>query len=74
MCIGYGNLALSSFFLDRFGEAENALQQAGAQTKEWLELPQFLVYRYNIAFMKGDNEQMDRAVALAKGKRRRNTG
>ncbi len=67
--IGYGNLALSSFFLDQFGEAENALRQAVAQKKEWLELPQFLVYRYNIAFMKGDNEQMDRAVALAQGKR-----
>jgi serine/threonine protein kinase/tetratricopeptide (TPR) repeat protein len=67
--IGYGNLALSSFFLDRFGEAENALQQAAAHKKEWLELPQLLVYRYNIAFMKGDNEQMDRVVALAKGKR-----
>jgi eukaryotic-like serine/threonine-protein kinase len=67
--IGYGNLALSSFFLDRFGEAENALQQAAAHKKEWLELPQLLVYRYNIAFMKGDNEQMDRVVALATGKR-----
>jgi eukaryotic-like serine/threonine-protein kinase len=67
--IGYGNLALSSFFVDRFGEAENALQQAAAHKKEWLELPQFLVYRYNLAFMRGDNEQMDRAVALAKGKR-----
>ena len=60
----------SSFFVDRFGEAENALQQAAAHKKEWLEPPQFLVYRYNIAFMKGDNEQMDRVVALAKGKRR----
>jgi len=67
--IGYGNLALSSFFVDRFGEAENALQQAAAHRKEWQELPQFLVYRYNIAFMKGDNEQMDRAVALARGQR-----
>jgi len=67
--IGYGNLALSSFFLDRFGEADNAVQQAAAHKKEWLELPQFLVYRYNIAFVKGDNEQMDRVVALAKGKR-----
>jgi eukaryotic-like serine/threonine-protein kinase len=66
--IGYGNLALSSFFVDRFGEAEDALQQAAAHKKEWLELPQFLVYRYNIAFMKGDNAQMDRVVALAKGK------
>jgi hypothetical protein len=67
--IGYGNLALSSFFLDRFGEAEDALQQAAAHKKEWLELPQLLVYRYNVAFMNGDNEQMDRVVALAKGKR-----
>jgi tetratricopeptide (TPR) repeat protein len=67
--IGYGNLTLSSFFLDRFGDAENTLQQAAAHKKEWLELPQLLVYRYNVAFMKGDNEQMDRAVTLAKGKR-----
>ncbi len=67
--IGYGNLALSNFFVDRFGEAENGLQQAGAQNKGWLEQPQFLIYRYNIAFIKSDNEQMDRAVALAKGKR-----
>jgi serine/threonine protein kinase len=67
--IGYGNLALSSFLLDRFGEAENALEQAAALKKEWLALPQLLVYRYNTAFIKGDNEQMDRVVALAKGKR-----
>ena len=45
------------------------LQQAGAHKKEWLELPHFLVYRYNIAFMKGDDDEMDRTVALAKGKR-----
>ena len=68
--IGYGNLAFASFFLDRFGEAESTLQQAAAHKKEWQELPQFLVYRYNIAFMKGDNEEMDRVVALAKGKQR----
>ena len=67
--IGYGNLALSSFFVDRFGDAENALQQVPAHRKEWLEQPQFLMYRYNLAFMNGDNEQMDRAVALARGKR-----
>jgi eukaryotic-like serine/threonine-protein kinase len=68
--IGYGNLALSSFFIDRFGDAQNALEQAAAHKKEWQELPQFLVYRYNIAFMQGDNEEMDRAVALARGDRR----
>ena len=33
-------------------------------------MPDFLVLRYNIAVLKGDQEQMDRAVALARGKRR----
>jgi eukaryotic-like serine/threonine-protein kinase len=60
----YSNLALSNFFLDRFDEAENAVQQAAAHN---LVMPDLLVYQYNIAFMKGDKEQMDRAVALAKG-------
>src|SRR5207247_10635100 len=34
-----------------------------------LETPDFLVLRYNIAVLKGDQEQMDRAVRLARGKR-----
>ena len=63
---GYGNLALAYFFLDRFGEAGNTLQRASARK---LEIPDFLVYRYNVAFLTGDKEQMDQAVALAKGKR-----
>ena len=54
---GYGNLAESNFFVDRFDDAENALQQAAAHK---LELPEFLVLQYNIALIKGDNEQMDR--------------
>ena len=33
-----------------------------------MEEPYFLVMRYNIAVLKGDNDQMDRVVALAKGK------
>jgi tetratricopeptide (TPR) repeat protein len=33
-------------------------------------MPEFLVLRYNIAVLKGDQEQMDRTVGLAKGKRR----
>ena len=31
-------------------------------------MPDFLVIRYNIALLKGDQEQMDRAVGLARGK------
>jgi serine/threonine protein kinase/tetratricopeptide (TPR) repeat protein len=63
---GYSGLATSNFFVDRFDEAENAIQQAAARK---LAMPVFLILRYNIAFIKGDQEQMDRAVALAKGNR-----
>ena len=63
---GYDNLAYSYFYLERFGEAGNALQRASARQ---LEVPDFLVLRYTIAFLNGDKEQMDRAVTLAKGKR-----
>ena len=34
------------------------------------KLPPILVLRYNIAVLKGDQEEMDRAVSQAKGKRR----
>ena len=61
---GYLNLAYSNFFLDRFGEAENALEQAAARK---LDTPDFLVLRYNLAVLKGDQEQMDRTVGLARG-------
>ncbi len=63
---GYSNLASSYFFLDRFPEAESTLQRASERK---LEIPVFLVLRYNIAMLKGDQEQMDRAVGLARGKR-----
>ena len=60
--VGYGSLAQSYFFLDRFPEAESMLQRAPAQN------PNMLVVRYTIAMLKGDQDQMDRAVALAKGR------
>jgi serine/threonine protein kinase/tetratricopeptide (TPR) repeat protein len=61
----YGNLAISYFFLDRFREAAETLQRA---SKRKLDTPDSLVYGYNIAFLNGDTEEMDRAVALARGK------
>jgi eukaryotic-like serine/threonine-protein kinase len=64
--IGYVNLARNCFHADRFGEAGNALQRASARK---LEMPELLIYRYNIAFLKGDKKQMDQAVAMAKGNR-----
>ena len=62
---GYSGLASSYFFSDRFAEAESALRRA-AERK--LETPEALLLRYNIAVLKGDKDQMDRTVALAKGK------
>jgi len=64
--IKYANLARSYFLTDRFPEAESTLQRASERK---LEIPQFLVLRYNIAVLKGDQEQMDRAAGLARGKR-----
>ena len=52
-------------YLDRLGEAENILQRASERK---LEIPDFLVERYNIAFLKGDQAGMEREVALGQGK------
>ncbi|HKD04558.1 MAG TPA: protein kinase [Bryobacteraceae bacterium] len=65
--IGYGNLASGLFFLDRFPEADNALQQADERRLEPLNE---LVMRYQLALLKGDTDQMGRVVARAKGKHR----
>ena len=65
--MAYGNLAGSYFLTGRFEEAEKTVQ-AAAERK--LEIPRLLVIGYNIAVLKADQEQMDRAVALARGKRR----
>jgi DNA-binding winged helix-turn-helix (wHTH) protein/tetratricopeptide (TPR) repeat protein len=67
VAIGYANLAASYFLTDRFPEAESTLQRA---SEHKIEMPDFLVLRYNIAVLKGDQEQMDRATALARGNRR----
>jgi len=63
---GYSGVALGNYFLDRFPEAESTLQRASERK---LENPNWLAMRYNIAVLKGDKDQMDRVVVLAKGKR-----
>ena len=50
VAFGYGNLASSYFFLDRFPEAERTLQQASERK---LENANHLVIRYNIALLNG---------------------
>ncbi len=64
--VGYGSLAQSYFFLDRFPDAESTLQRASE--RKLPQNPNMLLIRYNIAMLKGDQNQMDRIVALAKGK------
>ena len=61
----YVNLAMSYQYLDRLGEAENALQRASGPK---LESPLFSVPRYNIAFLRGDRAGMEREAALGHGK------
>lgn len=63
---GYHNLASTYLFLDRFADAESVLQQASDHK---VQEPYYLVLRYNIAALRGDKDEVNREVALAKGKR-----
>ena len=65
LALAYANLAYSYFLTDRFEEAESTLTRASERK---LESPIFLLIRYNMALLKGDQDQMGRAVALARGK------
>jgi eukaryotic-like serine/threonine-protein kinase len=62
---GYENLALSYLALEHIDEAENALRQASERK---LEIPDFFVQRYTLAFLKGDDVGMKRDAAEARGK------
>jgi eukaryotic-like serine/threonine-protein kinase len=61
--IGYANLAMSYMALERLDEAENTLRRASERK---LEIPDFFVLRYVIAFLKGDKVGMEREAALAR--------
>jgi tetratricopeptide (TPR) repeat protein len=62
--IGYNILALSYIERDMLGEAESTLQRAADRK---LELPDFFVDRYEIAFLKDDAAGMEREVTLSRG-------
>jgi DNA-binding winged helix-turn-helix (wHTH) protein/predicted Zn-dependent protease len=61
--IGYSNLASSDVALGRTEEAERALRQASERK---LDIPDFFVLRYAIAFLKGDKTGMEREAELAR--------
>jgi len=63
--IGYANLAANYVALERLDEAENTLQRASERK---LEIPDFFVLRYVIAFLKGDKVGIEREAALAREK------
>jgi eukaryotic-like serine/threonine-protein kinase len=63
--IGYSIRAFNFEYLDRLGDAESTLRRASGRK---LEIPEFLVQRYDIAFLNGDKAGMERAAALGRGK------
>lgn len=63
--IGYSVLAFDYEYLGRVDDAENVLQKASERN---LEIPDYLIQRYDIAFLKGDSAGMQREVARARGK------
>jgi eukaryotic-like serine/threonine-protein kinase len=63
--LAYNVLADSYEALDRLGEAENTLQRASDRK---LEIPDLIVDRYEIAFLKGDQVGMEGVAALGQGK------
>ena len=62
--IGYNLLALSYIERDRLSEAEQTLRQASDHK---LEIPDFFIDRYEIAFLKGDQGAMDREASQSQG-------
>jgi len=60
------DLRTAIFFLDRFEEAESALQRASERK---VGTPNFPVILYILAVLKGDKDEMDRVVSPARGKR-----
>jgi DNA-binding winged helix-turn-helix (wHTH) protein len=60
--IGYANLAVSYMALERMADAEGTLQRA---LDRKLEIPDFFILRYAIAFLKGDRLGLERVAAEA---------
>ena len=62
---GYANLASAYFYVDRFEEAESVLQRAA---ESGVDDPGLLLIGFKLAVLKRNKDQMDRIVALARGK------
>jgi eukaryotic-like serine/threonine-protein kinase len=60
--VAYLQLAFNYSFLNRLEDSERILQQAADRK---LDIPELLLLRYDIAFLKGDHPRMEKEVALA---------
>jgi eukaryotic-like serine/threonine-protein kinase len=63
--IAYYNLAVNNACLNRLQEAEDILHRAIARG---LEIDEFFMLRYELAFLKGDRAGMEQTVARARGR------
>jgi tetratricopeptide (TPR) repeat protein len=61
----YGNLAYAYTALNRLGEADNTLQRAFERR---LDTPDLVLLRYDIAFVRDDQAEMERDLAWVQGK------
>jgi eukaryotic-like serine/threonine-protein kinase len=62
---GYLNPAFSLFWLDRVDEATTLVKRASERN---LQMAEIFALRYYIAFLNGDQAEMEKAAALAKSK------
>jgi DNA-binding winged helix-turn-helix (wHTH) protein/Tfp pilus assembly protein PilF len=61
--MGYYNLGANNAYFDRLDEAENALRRAAARG---LEIDEFIMLDYDIAFLKRDQAGMEKVAARAR--------
>jgi eukaryotic-like serine/threonine-protein kinase len=61
--IAYYNLGVNNVYLGRIDEAENVLRRAAGRG---LEIDEFIMLEYDIAFLKGDHAAMGQAVNRAR--------
>ena len=63
--IPYYSLAVNQAYLDRLGDAEETLRRAAARG---LEIDEFVMLEYDIAFLRGDRAGLERVAARARGR------
>jgi DNA-binding winged helix-turn-helix (wHTH) protein/tetratricopeptide (TPR) repeat protein len=61
--IAYFNIAVNNVYLNRLDEAENVLRRAAGRG---LEIDEYLMLEYDIAFLRGDGAGMERVAARAR--------